>query len=213
MKKNLHNAREDYQQDKLEEHQAGMDPFGLFHQWIDEAEAGGIPDFNAFVLSTSSNNQPHSRIVLLKELDDKGFVFYTNYQSQKASEMEANGLVALNFWFREHERQVRVEGKVEKVDAYTSDTYFANRPRGSQIGAWASPQSQPLAGRAELEALAQEAEQKFEGQEVVARPPHWGGYRVVPVKMEFWQGRSSRLHDRLLFVLQKEQWTRTRLAP
>lgn len=190
-----------------------MDPFVLFHSWINEAEASGIPDFNAFVLSTTSNNQPHSRIVLLKELDERGFVFYSNYQSQKAKEMEDNHLVALNFWFREHERQVRVEGRVEQVDAATSDAYFATRPRGSQVGAWASPQSKPLQGREELEALAQQAEVRFEGQETVTRPPHWGGYRVVPHRIEFWQGRSSRLHDRLLFVFENGSWSRKRLAP
>lgn len=213
MKKDVRHVREDYRKHELTEDQTPANPLLLFHQWFEEVEQSGIPDYNACALGTSENGQPHVRIVLLKELDAGGFVFYTNYTSHKGREMEANPRVALTFFWQMLERQVRVEGKVEKVESSLSDAYFAVRPRESQLGAWASPQSHILQSREELEERLREVTARFEGKEV-PRPAHWGGYRVVPECLEFWQGRSSRLHDRLVYHRMSDgNWSRQRLAP
>jgi pyridoxamine 5'-phosphate oxidase len=156
---------------------------------------------------------PSARVVLLRGLDSGGFIFYTNMQSRKAREMQANPYVALVFYWQKLERQVRIEGKIEHTSDDVADAYFRTRPRGSQLGAWASPQSETLASRAELEARIAEMEARF-GEGPIPRPPFWGGYRVVPARIEFWQGRVSRLHDRFCYQRQEgDVWTITRLAP
>lgn len=205
--------RKDYQKAALDETVAGQNPLVFFGQWFGEAEKAGADEVNAMTLATVDEaGRPHARIVLLKGLDDRGFVFYTNYKSAKGREMETNAAVALVFFWKELERQVRVEGVVEKVTEAESDAYFRSRPFGSRIGAWASPQSQRLADRSSLEKHYEELARQWEGQEP-ERPDYWGGYRVLPQKIEFWQGRSSRLHDRLVFEQKQGTWERYRLAP
>jgi pyridoxamine 5'-phosphate oxidase len=166
-------------------------------------------------LSTvSASGQPSSRVVLLKGLpENEGFLFYTNYESRKGQELKERPLAALNFFWPGLERQVRVEGHVERAPEAVSTAYFQSRPRSSQVGAWASPQSQPIAGRAELEALEQAVAARFEAETPLPRPPHWGGYLLRPRLIEFWQGRPSRLHDRLQYELEGNVWVQTRLAP
>ncbi len=172
-----------------------------------------MPEPNAMILSTSgSNGRPSSRVVLLKGLSDKGLVFYTNYNSRKASEIEGNPYATAVFYWRSMDRQVRIEGRIEQVPAEESDNYFAERPHDSQIGAWASPQSETIPGRKYLEERFREYEKKFMNQPV-PRPPHWGGYRIVPDYFEFWQAGPGRLHDRLAFRKQEDAWELTRLAP
>ncbi len=197
----------------LDEAIAGGDPLLFFDKWFREAEAAQITEINAMTLATAdAQNRPHARIVLLKGMDDAGFVFFTNYDSDKGREIAANAQVSLLFFWKELERQVRIEGTIEKVSAADSDTYFQSRPVGSRIGAWASPQSREIPHRHILDTNYARYEQEFSGVEV-PRPPHWGGYRVVPSRMEFWQGRSSRMHDRILFTREGGEWKRSRLAP
>jgi len=189
------------------------DPLELFAAWFAAAEAATIPNVNAMTLATvGDGGRPAARIVLLKELDERGFVFFTSYESRKAHELEASGRAALLFYWQPFERQIRVEGVVERLEADRSDAYFATRPLGSRIGAIASPQSQPLASRAELEAKIAAVEASLAGAEPT-RPTTWGGYRVVPDALEFWQGQPSRLHDRVLYAATPSGWSRTRLAP
>ena len=157
--------------------------------------------------------KPSARILLLKGFDTQGFLFYTNYDSQKGKELAHNPNIALVFLWKELERQVRIEGKAKKISAKRSADYFRSRPKGSQIGAWASPQSQALTNRKELEENYTRLEQQYMNQLVLPKPPHWGGYLVIPDRMEFWQGRSSRLHDRINYTLQEDQWLIERLAP
>ncbi|HEX7327575.1 MAG TPA: pyridoxamine 5'-phosphate oxidase [Casimicrobiaceae bacterium] len=196
----------------LDERNADADPFRQFARWFDEARAAGIRDPNAMALaSVGAGGQPSLRIVLLKGVDDRGFVFYTNYASRKARELGAGAGAALLFFWAELERQVRIEGAVERVGGPESDAYFATRPRDSQLGAWASPQSSPIPDRAWLDASYAECAARFEGR--VPRPPHWGGFRVIPARFEFWQGRASRLHDRLVWTRAATGWTLGRLAP
>jgi pyridoxamine 5'-phosphate oxidase len=190
-------------------------PEALFQTWFGEAEASGNPMVNAMTLATVDDaGRPAARIVLLKELDERGFVFFTNYESRKGRELDARGTAALLFFWTGPERQVRVEGAVERIEAAASDAYFASRPRASRVGAIASPQSRLLADRAELEARVAAVEAELGGGEP-ARPPWWGGYRVVPDAIEFWQGQPSRLHDRVLYTRARVDapWTRVRLAP
>lgn len=196
----------------LVESEVSANPLVLFGQWYAEAE--GLFQPNGMVLATvSAAGRPSARTVLLKDFDEQGFVFFTNYESRKADELAANEWAALLFWWREQFRQVRIEGTVQKVTPAESDDYFATRPRGSQIGAWASPQSEVIAHRAELEAKVQVFEQRFAG-ETVPRPAHWGGYVLAPTMFEFWQGRDDRLHDRLCYGrLPDNSWSRERLAP
>ncbi|OIN60904.1 pyridoxamine 5'-phosphate oxidase [Arsenicibacter rosenii] len=190
------------------------DPVQQFRRWFDEALKAGLPEPNAMHLATvGAGGKPAGRIVLLKEVDDTGFVFYTNYESRKGHELAAHPVAALTFFFVELERQIRIEGTVEKVTAEESDAYFAIRPRGSQIGAWVSHQSDAIAGREVLAQRQQELEARFEGKDI-PRPPHWGGYRVIPSVIEFWQGRPSRLHDRIQYAKDAAgAWQLARLSP
>ena len=191
------------------------DPYKWFVDWYEAAEAAAIKEFNAMVLSTvSENGEPSSRVVLLKEHDRDGFVFYTNYRSRKGLELDATHEAALNFYWRSMDRQIRIAGPAERVAPEVSDAYFATRPRGSKIGAWASDQSDELERRQDLVHRVQQFEDKFEDQEV-PRPEHWGGYRVTPRRIEFWEAGAFRLHDRWEFARDKPDadWTRRRLNP
>ena len=204
--------RKSYERAELSEDASHPDPLGQFEQWLNEAIAGELPEPNAMTLATvSSDLRPSTRVVLIKGYDARGIVWYTNYDSRKGRELAGNPQAALQFHWVELERVVRIEGRVEKVSAQDSDTYFNSRPLDSRIGAWASPQSEVIAGRSVLVANAA----KFSAQFLLQppRPPHWGGYRLVPDRWEFWQGRRSRLHDRLRYTLQDGNWLRERLAP
>lgn len=196
----------------LDEAHVERDPLKQFGIWMVEAIHAQVPEPTAMSLATvAAGGRPAGRIVLLKGVDPRGFVFYTNYESRKAQELAAHPLAALTFLWKELERQVRIEGTVEKVGEADSDEYFATRPLGSRIGAWASPQSRTIASRAWLE--ERWAELTREHGEDPPRPPHWGGYRVKPDYLEFWQGRRSRLHDRLAYARTAEGWKIARLAP
>lgn len=189
------------------------DPMVWFDHWLEDARATGMVDPNAMCLSTvGEDGMPTSRMVLLKERDDRGFVFYTNLGSQKARQLLSHPKACLNFFWRELGRQIRVEGQVEMVTNEAADAYFATRPRGSQIGAWASHQSQPLASRDELLERTQTFEQKFLGQDV-PRPGHWSGFRVLPTRIEIWQAGEFRLHDRFVFERLEGAWNIQRLNP
>ena len=208
----LAQLRVDYKRAALDERDAAADPFDQFARWFDEAVKAAVPEPNAMTLATvDAAGQPSARIVLLKGVDARGFVFYSNYQSRKGRELAERPRAARLFFWVELERQVRIEGIAERVAASESDAYFAERPRGSQISAWASPQSAPVADRTWLEVQVAAITARFAG--AVARPPHWGGFRVVPSRFEFWQGRESRLHDRLVWSRQGERWAIQRLAP
>lgn len=210
---NPRDLRREYQRGALDESTAPDDPLALFDAWFAEAVAAGLTEPNAMTLATvGADGRPAARIVLLKGRDDRGFSFYTNYESRKAREIAARPFAALVFLWTELERQVRVEGRVERLDPAESDAYFAVRPRASQLGAWASNQSGEVPGRAELEARLAEVTARFE-EGPVPRPPHWGGYVVLPDRIEFWQGRRSRMHDRFEYVRTSEEWSRRRLAP
>lgn len=205
--------RTDYKLRSLDESDVANEPFGQFTRWWEEATASDIHEVNAMTLATvSPDGTPSARIVLLKGYDESGFVFYTNYRSHKAADMEANNKVALLFFWKELERQVRIEGIIDKVEAAQSDEYFNSRPEGSKIGAWASPQSTVIASREVIEENVAELEKSFAGKQI-DRPPHWGGYIVKPTLVEFWQGRPSRLHDRIQYVLRNNEWLIERLAP
>jgi pyridoxamine 5'-phosphate oxidase len=198
----------------LDEQVAGHDPIAFFRKWFTEAEEAQITDINAMTLATAdAHGQPHARIVLLKGLDEEGFVFFTNYDSAKGTEMAANAQVAVLFYWKELERQVRIEGVVKKVDTQESDTYFQSRPAGSKLGAWASPQSKKIEHRNVLDLNYARYEAEFSNIDI-PRPPHWGGYRIFPARIEFWQGRASRMHDRISFTKAATgNWERHRLAP
>lgn len=205
--------RRDYTLNGLSEADVDPDPFTQFQTWFDQAVAARVPEPNAMTLATTGpDGSPAARIVLLKGVDERGLMFYTNYESRKAQELIAHPRAALIFYWPDLERQIRIEGGVEKTSAAESDAYFASRPRGSRIGAWVSPQSQVIAGRDVLDQRQREIEARF-GDGDVPRPPHWGGFRVVPVMWEFWQGRPSRLHDRLRYTRSDRGWTLERLAP
>lgn len=194
----------------LESGMAGT-PFEQFTQWFSQALEAAVPEPNAMTLATVGADQsPSARIVLLKGFDERGFVFFTNYESRKGLELAGHPRAALLFFWQPLERQVRIEGRIEKTSPEESDEYYRSRPLGSRIGAWVSPQSQPIS-RETLEARNAELTEKL-GDDP-QRPPHWGGYRVVPHRVEFWQGRPSRLHDRLAYSLQGDQWVLQRLAP
>lgn len=202
-----------YHGDALDPDRCPADPFALFRTWFADAERAAADKVNAMTLATvDADGRPSARVVLLKELDDRGFVFYTNYASRKGTAVAARPLAALVFYWSPLDRQVRVEGAVEQVSAAESDAYFAVRPRGSRIAAIASAQSRPLASRAELEARVAAIEAEL-GDAEPPRPADWGGYRVVPDAVEFWQGQPSRLHDRVVYRREGDAWTRGRLAP
>jgi pyridoxamine 5'-phosphate oxidase len=208
----LARIRIEYARETLDETKVDRDPVRQFEAWMREAIAAQVPEPTAMTLATAdARGRPSARIVLLKGVDATGFVFFTNYASRKGHELEVNPWAALAFMWKELERQVRIEGRVEKVGVEESRAYYASRPLGSRIGAWASPQSQVLESRAWLERRwAELARQHGEAPDC---PPHWGGYRVVPTHFEFWQGRQSRLHDRVIYTRNPEGWTIQRLAP
>ncbi len=211
----LHALRQNYVREALSETDILPDPFAQFSTWFQEAVDSQLPEPNAMTLATSNQQgQPSARTVLLKSFDQQGFIFYTNYESKKGQELAVNPQAALLFTWLELERQIRIEGKVEKVDANESRTYFQSRPKTSQIGAWASPQSQVIAGRSVLEAREAALNAQYAMDPVLPLPPFWGGYRVVPDLIEFWQGRPSRLHDRICFQRDgANNWQIQRLAP
>ncbi len=214
MNPDLPGLRKEYARGGLHKEDAAPDPIAQFERWFAAAQQSAAAEPNAMTLATAaSDGQPSARTVLLKDVDARGFVFYTNYRSRKGRELDANARAALVFWWPPLERQVRIEGAVERVETETSEAYFRSRPRGSQLGTWASPQSEVVGARAELEERLAEAEARYRGQHV-PRPPHWGGYRVVPETVEFWQGRPGRLHDRLRYLRTADgSWTMERLAP
>ena len=204
--------RTDYGKQELNRKDLPENPIQLFDAWLQEAMDTIEKDANTFTLSTiDANSFPSTRVLLLKEVTDEGFMFFTNYNSHKGKELEVNPKVALNFFWPSLERQVRIQGVVEKVSKAVSDAYFESRPYKSRVGAWASEQSSTLESRAYLEERYLHFSKKY--TEYVPRPPHWGGYLVKPQKIEFWQGRSSRLHDRFSFDFSKGKWTANRLAP
>jgi pyridoxamine 5'-phosphate oxidase len=209
---NIADIRSDYALRRLDENDVDADPFKQFHAWLKEALAAQVPEPTAMTLATvGGDGRPSGRIMLLKALDERGFVFYTNYESRKGHDLRDCPRAALTFFWKELERQVRVEGSVEKVSAAESDEYFASRPVGSRIGAWASTQSATIASRPWLEARVKAAEAQYGGNP--PRPPHWGGFRVIPDWLEFWQGRQSRLHDRLAYTREAAGWVISRLSP
>jgi len=215
MTQSLADMRRDYTRDGRTEAQAPEQPFGLFRQWFNDALKTEQPpvEANAMTLATvDGDGRPHCRIVLLKGLDEQGFTFFTNYESAKGQQLLVNPFAAMTFFWPALERQVRIEGRVVKVSQQESDEYYQVRPLGSRLGAWASPQSQVIADRAELEGLVKATEQRFSDNQPHC-PEHWGGYRLLPERIEFWQGRASRLHDRLNYRLQQGNWLRERLAP
>jgi pyridoxamine 5'-phosphate oxidase len=208
--------RLDYSGEQLLETAVPADPYVLFDRWLTaafQAKTGGLlPEPTAMVVATADGGRPSARTVLLKEFDARGFTFFTNYDSRKAAELAANPQVALHFGWYPLQRQVRVEGTATRVPRAESEAYFATRPRGSQLGAWASPQSSEVASREELAAAYAGVEQRFAGQDVPC-PDHWGGLRVLPTSIEFWQGQPSRMHDRIAYRRTADAWTLTRLAP
>jgi pyridoxamine 5'-phosphate oxidase len=209
----IEKLRRSYEQGELEEAHADSIPLRLFQRWLDDAVAAKLVDPTAMTLATVGEDlRPSTRVVLLKGCDERGFVFYTNYRSRKGRELAAHPQAALQSYWPDLERVVRVEGQVAKTSEEESDAYFRTRPLDSRIGAWASPQSEVIASRAFLVAEAAKVAAKYLLDP--PRPPHWGGYRLVPDRFEFWQGRKSRLHDRLRYTLQTDgRWLRERLAP
>ena len=211
----LENLREDYSKGKLEISSVDPNPFIQFQYWFQEALDFPVEEPNAMVLSTATpTGIPSARTVLLKNTTKNGFVFYTNYKSQKAIDLEENPVASLLFLWLPLQRQVRIRGKVSRQDSAASTKYFQSRPKGSQIGAWASPQSQVISDRAILENKVKQLEEQYKETEQLPKPEHWGGYIVEAEEFEFWQGRSSRLHDRIRYKKNEaEQWILERLAP
>ena len=210
----MNEPKHEYNKESLDEQTVDRDPLTLFERWLHEAKAVGIHLAEAMTLATATSaGKPSARLVLLKGADERGFVFYTNYRSMKARELDSNPQAALVFYWPQLERQVRVEGKVERVTAEESDAYFKTRPRESQIGALASPQSDVIASREALQEKADQIEKLYEDREI-ERPEHWGGYRLHAERIEFWKGRPGRLHDRILYERQADgSWSIRRLAP
>lgn len=208
----LSDFRKSYELGELDEAQAADGPLALFNAWMDEAIAHDVSEPTAMTVATvGPTGRPSTRVVLLKGCDERGMVWFTNYESRKGEELAGNPFAALQFHWVEMERVVRIEGRVEKTSAQESDDYFKSRPLDSRLGAWASPQSRVISSRAVL--VANAAKAAVQHGLNPARPPHWGGYRLVPDRYEFWQGRRSRLHDRLVFTRDADRWVRERLAP
>ena len=206
--------RQEYQNEPLRAEDLDLDPLKEFQKWFALAVEREPFEPNAMTVATADETgRPSARVVLLKELDASGFVYFTNYGSNKAHDLERNARAALVFYWAVQHRQVRVEGTVEKLSAGESDTYFATRPRGAQLGAWASRQSRPIESRDEFHKLLAEVEARYPEPELVPRPEHWGGYRVVPDQIEFWQGQPCRLHDRIEYLRTEQGWSRRRLMP
>ena len=209
----LNQVRRDFAKKALNEEAVDENPFEQLGNWIEEAIDAQILDPYAMIISTATpNGIPSSRVVYLRGIYEQGLVFYTNYKSHKGKELQQNPTIALNFYWAEVERQIRIEGIVEKFSAEASDKYFAERPRESQLGAWASSQSEEISSREELKQRLIDYQTQFEGEEV-PRPPHWGGYLVKPNYFEFWQGRPSRLHDRIYYKKSGDNWKLGRLMP
>ncbi|HBB31916.1 MAG TPA: pyridoxamine 5'-phosphate oxidase [Cyanobacteria bacterium UBA8803] len=214
MDKRVADLRKEYTLHGLSEADAHPNPFQQFKIWFDQAIAAQLPEPNAMTLATATpDGKPSARMVLLKGYDERGFVFYTNYDSHKGQQLRENPWGAIAFWWVQLERQVRIEGRVEQVSAAESDAYFQSRPQESQLGAWVSPQSQIIESREVLEQRLAQLKKEYENKQV-PRPPYWGGFRVIPSAIEFWQGRPSRLHDRLLYrLLEDGSWIIQRLSP
>ena len=210
----LHNLRKDYKQDTLSESEVDKNPIAQFEKWMHGTISSKIvPEPNAMTLVTSTlDGKPSARVVLLKSFNKEGFVFYTNYESRKAKELNENPNACIVFDWHIMERQVRIEGIVKKTSKEESDRYFNSRPKDSQLGAWISPQSSFIDGRQELDDRKTKIESQFK-EKPITRPPHWGGYVLKPHTIEFWQGRQSRLHDRLIYIKTDEEWILRRLAP
>ncbi len=206
--------REDYKLKSLDKHDVLKNPIDQFKIWFEEAVKSKMPEANAMTLATASKNGfPSARTILLKEITKDGFIFYTNYKSRKGQEMKENPNVALVFTWLGLQRQVRIEGTVSKITRKQSEQYFQSRPIGSQIGAWSSPQSTRINNREELEEQVDAIKKRFKSKKKLPIPPFWGGYKVKPTSIEFWQGRSSRLHDRICYQKEKRSWKIERLAP
>ncbi|MEL6675072.1 MAG: pyridoxamine 5'-phosphate oxidase [Bacteroidota bacterium] len=211
--KKVADIRKDYLQGSLDLDQVAADPFAQFEDWFEAAVKSEVIEPNAMTLATVREGRPSARIVLLKGFDERGFVFFTNYRSRKGQEMADNPMAALTFFWPELERQVRIEGSISLASAEESDTYYHSRGRGSRIGAWASPQSEELPDRDTLEKSVAAIEARFAGEESIPRPEFWGGYRLAPDYVEFWQGRKSRLHDRIVYTRGAGGWGTKRIAP
>lgn len=211
---NIAAIRRNYAMETLTETSVDSNPITQFRVWMEEAIAAETTEPTAMVLSTVNKaGRPSARVVLLKDVTTEGFVFFTNYESRKGQDLQQNPIAALTFFWPELERQVRVEGRIQKLDAALSDAYFRSRPVGSQIGAWASPQSRVIESREELERADAAFTEQFADLPVIPRPEHWGGFILAPDVVEFWQGRPNRLHDRIFYELQDNQWHIKRLAP
>ena len=214
---NLADLRREYARAELTRDHVAADPIAQFEDWFDDAQDAEVEEPNAMTLATAAPDAtPSARIVLLKGVDERGFRFYTNYESRKGTELDQNPAAALTFWWAPLERQVRIEGPVERLPEEESTDYFHSRPRGSQLGAWASPQSRVVESRDELEENLEAVTEEYADADVISRPAHWGGYLVRPLQIEFWQGRPNRLHDRLRYrrsTPDDPDWTLDRLAP
>ena len=210
----LADIRTNYSRQALSEESVSEDPISQFQVWLEEALQAEVDEPTAMVLSTvNAAGRPSARVVLLKDVSPKGFSFFTNYDSRKGQEIKENPYVSVTFFWPALERQVRIEGKVVKVAPKVSDAYFQSRPRGSQIGAWASPQSKEVESREVLEEADKKLTEQYAAAEIVPRPPHWGGYQLQPQQVEFWQGRPNRLHDRIVYEQQESGWKIKRIAP